>query len=305
MNVGSKPAQVALKAYSVNGAVLGQTATALSVAPTAVLAFDNVLQALGVTNNYGPIEITSLNNVPLIASSRVSSSSNTGGFFEGLKYSEASMTQIVPNVVDNSQLRTNLGINNVSDQTATVMVRLINQDGVELGATPVTVAPSGLTQMNNVARQLLNQLDNSNFEGYIRLESNQPIFGWASIIDNLTNDPGFAVSRGEGATRLLIGSTANLGSFKSSLVVINTDDTGAAVDIVSRDVTGQIVGELRGQVIPARGCFSSENILQRLGVSNSFGPIEIISTNGQPILATSQVYSASGTSGFFAAVEVE
>ena len=306
MNLGTVPAQVALTAYSVSGAVLGQTTTPLSISPNGLLSFENILENLGVTNNYGPVEITSLNNVPLVASSRVSSTTKTGGFFEGLKYSEASITQIIPNIVDDSQLRTNIGINNVADQVATVMVRLINQDGVELGATPFTVAPKGLTQVNNVARQLLNQSGISNFEGYVRLESNQPIFGWASIIDNSTNDPGFALSRGTGtATHLLVESTANIGSFRSSLVVINPTDSQGVVDIISRDQTGKINGELRSVVIPARGYFSSSNILQQLGVSNNFGPLEILSTNGQPILATSRVYSMSGTSGFFEGESIE
>src|SRR5262249_30239171 len=169
MNIGIVPSQVSLKVYGVNGTLLGQTSTPLSIPAKGALTFENVLQTLGVKNNYGPIEITSLNNIPLIASSRVSSAAKTGGFFEGLNYSDASLTQIVPTVVDNAQLRTNLGINNVTDRTATVMVTLINQDGVELGATQVTVAPKGLTQMNNVARQLLSQVGVSNFEGYVQL----------------------------------------------------------------------------------------------------------------------------------------
>jgi len=305
MNLGAIPAQVSLKAYSVNGSVVGQTTTPLSIPLSGVLSFENILQTLGVANNYGPIEITALNGVPLIASSRVSSTSRTGAFFEGLKYSEASTTQIIPNIADNAQLRTNIGINNVADQSAAVMVRLINRDGVEVGSAPVTVASKGLTQINNVARQLLSQPGISDFEGYVRLESNQPIFGWASIIDNVTNDPGFAVSRGTGSTRLLVESTANIGSFRSSLVVINAGDAVAVVDIISREVTGTINGELRSLAIPAHGYFSSPNILQQLGVSNNFGPLEILSTNGQSILATSRVYSTSGTSGFFEGETVE
>jgi hypothetical protein len=136
-------------------------------------------------------------------------------------------------------------------------------------------------------------------EGYIRLESNQPIFGWASQIDNSTNDPGFAMSKGQGAARLLVQSTANVGSFKSSLVVVNTGSMDAVVDIVSRDANGAVKGESRGIVIPAGGLFSTVNILDTLGVSSNYGPVEIISTNGQPVMATSRVYSTSGTSGFF------
>ena len=193
MNVGLSAASVAIKAYDVNGTALGQTSSNLSIPANGVLSFSNVLESLGVVNNFGPIEITSLNNVPLIAASRVSSTNRAGGFFEGLRYSEASLVQVIPHVVDTLELRTNIGINNVTDSAATVMVRLFNKDGVELGAASVTVSAKGLSQINHVVRSLLNRSDLTNVEGYIRLESNQPIFGWASQIDNVTNDPGFAV----------------------------------------------------------------------------------------------------------------
>jgi hypothetical protein len=159
--------------------------------------------------------------------------------------------------------------------------------------------------MNNVARRLLGQSEMSNFEGYVRLESNQPIFGWASVIDNTTNDPGFAVGKGVGSTRLLVESTANVGSFKSSLVIVNTGDVVAVVDVVSHDITGATNGELRNVAIPARGYFNSSNVLEHVGVTNNFGPLEIISTNGQPIIVTSRVYSSSRTSGFFQGQSVE
>jgi hypothetical protein len=305
MNVGITDAQVSLKAFGVNGSVLGETPTPLLIPPDGILSFDNVLQILGVVDNYGPIEVTSLNNVPLVAASRVSSAKRSGGFFEGVRYEDATTTQIIPDVVDNADLRTNLGINNVTGQTATVMVRLVSKEGTELGAAPVSVAPKGLTQLNNVVRQLLKMDGVTNFDGYIRLESNQAILGWVSQIDNTTNDPGFAVSKGQGATRLLVQSTANVGSFKSSLVIVNTGNADAIVDIVMRDVEGRTRGESRGFVIPARGYFSSANILESLGVSNNYGPIEIISTNAQPLVATSRVYSTSGTSGFFEGQPVE
>ena len=287
-----------MKAYGTSGQLLGQSSTPLVIGPNGTVSFENVLQSLGVTDNYGPIEITSLNNVPIIASSRVSSATRSGGFFEGLKYTEASLVQTIAHVVDNSEIRTNLGINNPTEFPATVAIRLFDRNGREIASTSTLVAPRGLTQMNNVIRTLMNLPDVANVDGYVQLQSDQPIFGWASQIDNLTNDPGFAVSKGYGATRLIVQSTANVGSFKSSLVVVNLGSAPAVVDLVSRDSEGVVKGESRGLVIPASGFFGSANILESLGVS-SYGPIEIISTNGQPIIATSRVYSASGTSGFF------
>ena len=304
MNVGVTTAQVAMKAYGTSGQLLGQSSTPLVIGPNGVVSFENVLQSLGVTDNYGPIEITSLNNVPIVASSRVSSTTRSGGFFEGLKYSEASLVQTIAHVVDNSEIRTNLGINNPTEFPATVAIRLFDKNGRELASTSTLVAPRGLTQINNVVRTLLNLPDVANVDGYVQLQSDQPIFGWASQIDNLTNDPGFAVSKGYGATRLIVQSTANVGSFKSSLVVVNLGSAPAVVDLISRDSEGVVKGESRGVMIPASGFFGTANILESLGVS-SYGPIEIISTNGQPIIATSRVYSASGTSGFFEGQPIE
>jgi hypothetical protein len=104
---------------------------------------------------------------------------------------------------------------------------------------------------------------------------------------------------------VLIESATNRGSFKSSLVVVNMGDTEAAAEIVAHDNAGQVTGELRTLTIPARGCFTSDDILQHFGFANSFGPIEIISTNGQPVIATSRVYSTSGTGGFFEGIRIE
>ena len=228
-----------------------------------------------------------------------------GGFFEGISYSDASQVQFIPHVVDTAELRTNIGINNVSDTLASVTVRLMSPQGSELGALPVMVMPRGMTQLNQVVRQLLNREEVTNVEGYVRLESSQPILGWASQIDNTTDDPGFAVSKGGGASKLLVQSTANVGNFKSSLAVVNLGEAAAAVDIVAHNVQGTVQGELRGQVIPPRGFISVANILEELGTVNGFGPVEIVSTNGQPLLAASRVYSLSRTSGFFEAQALE
>ncbi len=305
MNVGFTAAQVNLRVYGVNGTILGQSKSSSSIAPNGILSVENVLETLGVKDNYGPIEVSSMNNVPLVVTSRVSSASQAGGFFEGLDYSQASRVQIIPHVVDSSELRTNVGINNVSDRLATVTLRLIGKNGTDLGVTSVRVAPKGLMQLNNAIQQTLKSQGISGQEGYIRLESDQPIFGWASQINNVTNDPGFTMSKGQGTSKLLVQSAANVGNFRSSLVVLNTGDSEAIVDLVSYDESGQIKGESRGITIPAHGFFSSANILENLKVANSFGPVEIMSTNGQPLVATSRVYSTSGMSGFFEGQSVE
>ncbi len=299
MNIGLSTAEVSMKAYGVSGQVLGQTSGSLSIPSNGILSFENVLESLGVKDNYGPIEITSTNSVPIIASSRVSNASGSGGFFEGLDYANASTLQYIPHVLDTNATRTNLGINNVTATTAAVTIRLFNQHGILLASRPVSVAPRGLTQINNIVRTILNKGDVTNQEGYLQLDSDQPVFGWVSQIDNSSDDPGFAVSKGSGSTHLLVQSTANVGSFKSSLIVVNIGDSDAAVDIVSHNSGGSIQGEARGIMISKGGFYSTTNILETLGINSGYGPIEILSTNGKPLLVTSRVYSNSGTSGFF------
>ena len=303
MNIGSESAQVSLKSHNVNGEVIGQTQVPISLSPSASVVFENILETLGVKDAFGPIEITSLNDVPLLAVSRVSGANQSGGFFEGLDYSEASTFQIIPSVAQNAERRTNIGINNITDRTASVWVRLKSKGGSELGVLHVLVPPRGLTQLNDVARELVNADMGAGLEGFIELYSDQPILAWASQIDNRTNDPAFNVAQAQGSSGLLFRST-NLGNFRSSLVVVNGNDVEAIVDMVSRDESGEIRGKLRGLSIPAKGYFSSANVLQTLGVSQGSGTVEIISTNGQPVIATSRIYSNSRTSGFIGGQEL-
>ena len=67
--------------------------------------------------------------------------------------------------MDNAEIRTNLGINNVPDFAAAVMIRLLDRNGAQLAAAPVTVPAKGLTQINNVVREMLSRQDVTNMEG--------------------------------------------------------------------------------------------------------------------------------------------
>ena len=120
----------------------------------------------------------------------------------------------------------------------------------------------------------------SSLEGYVEVESDQPISGWGCQINNPTDDPAFIVAKGHGYSRLLIPSATNAHGFISSLVVVNTSSDGAFVDIVLRDSNGQVRGQLTNIVIPAKGTFNSPDIVESLGSTESLGSVEIISNNG-------------------------
>jgi len=305
LNIGTSVARISIKAYDASGVVIGQTQTTTSLSPKAVLRLDSVQSALGTSDNFGSLEVASLNDIPLLATSHVSTQNDFGGTFEGLNSSSASRSLVVPNVVDRAELGTNLSINNVNDRSAHVTVHLKVQDGSELGALEVTLPPKGLTQLTDVIRQLLQTPWVSNLEGYIELGSDEPILAWASQIDRATNDLAVTLSQGQGANRLLVPSASNVGAFRSGLALVNTGNGEAFVDILSRAADGEIQGQLRNVFIPAKGCFSWADILESLGITRGSGSLEIISTNGQPLVGTSRVRSASRGSGFLAAVPVE
>ena len=302
VNTGDGPTNVTITLRSADGKVRGGLKD-LEVPAHGFYNVPNILESLGITYDFGSLEVVSSDGQPLIATSRVYTSSGTSGFFNNA--TSAHLTLIVPHVMESSKMRSNLGINNVSDGYAAVKVRLINENGTEVAAKSFAIPPRGLKQVNRVITELKGSGNGSSFEGYLLLDSNLPIEAWVSEIDDDTNDPSFVLGRNQGVTHLIVGSSTNVGVFKSSLMVVNTGSSDASVDVVIRDAQGIIQGGVDALAIPAHGFYSTPSILESLGVSENFGPLELISTNGQPLVAVSRVYSNSGTSGFFEGHSIE
>src|SRR5262249_20138750 len=156
---------------------------------------DDLHATLGLSGIYGPMEITSTNSVPLVATSRVfSPNSAASGFFEGIDLSAVTNAAIIPITEDTASFRSNLGINNLGNSQANVTITLYGTDGALLGSQNATVPAQGLLQLNHVNRILTGTSGISNTTGYIRLSSDQPVAGFSSIINNTSNDPGLAPS---------------------------------------------------------------------------------------------------------------
>jgi hypothetical protein len=229
---------------------------------------------------------------------------------EGQSTNQAAKSLFVPLVIDTAEFGTNLGINNPGTSPARVTVQFISKLGQLQASGTTTVPAGGMTQINSVVRKLFNNsskvdlasaLDSgmpANQEGYLQLFSSQPLVGWASQIDNTTNDPGLEIARPVGFTKLWLSSTTNVGYFKSTLVLLNTQSVEAIIEIASRDISG-MVQATRSIVLAPNALFSEDDILGSLGLSGAYGPLEINVTNGIPVIAISRVYSNTGTSSFF------
>ena len=291
-----------------SGQPLGVPIQNLALPANGFISYNNILAALNTTEYFGPVEVRSTNGAPLAAVSRVSGlNAGASGFFPALPADSGQVVEIIPFAIDTNAFRTNLGINNLGTTTASVNVSLIAADGTLLAGTtsPQSVAAQGLVQINNILRFLLAGSSNAsvtNRQGYLKITSNTPIKAFATQIDNLTNDPSIENSVSIGSMNLLLKSSAN-SSFRSTLVIVNPNATPASVEITAREGSSSNNGTVTGTrvvAIPANGQFVSENILSEIGASSIFGPIELRSLTGTPIIAVSRVYSATGnTSGFF------
>src|SRR5688572_1949151 len=186
----------------------------------------------------------------------------------------------IPSIIENGRFRTNLGINNLSKSQANVSLTLVDAEGMVLAGKTVQVEAEGLKQINSVARFVFEDSLGTDIAGNLYLESDQSISAWASQIDNTTNDPRLLLSKRTGTTRVLIPSSANIGTFSSSLVLMNVGITTAQVVLKAYGTSGELLGQSGAPMLIApNGVVSFENVLQSLGVTDNYGPIEIVSLN--------------------------
>ncbi|MEW5974876.1 MAG: IPT/TIG domain-containing protein [Acidobacteriota bacterium] len=314
LNLSATPAAVTLTALDrQTGSPTGSPLTGLTIPGNGFVRYDNLLAALGVNDSFGPVEIRSTNGASLAAVSQVSGvNANTAGFFVAQPSNSGSVNEIIPFVIDTDDFRTNLGLNNMSSQNASIHVTLMGADGTELGSTvePVVLPPLGMFQINNVVRFLVSKSSSApvtQLQGYLRITSTQSVRAFATQIDNMSQDPSIETSFGAGSPTLLLKSSANT-NFRSTLVVVNPNPAPNTVQLTARSGEAEDSGDVTGTktiLIPAQGFFVTDNILQDIGATRSFGPIEIRSLSELAVIAVSRVYSTSGnTSGFFNAQPV-
>ncbi len=191
--------------------------------------------------------------------------------------------QFIPFVIDTSQFRTNLGLANLSSIATTVDLALYDEKGVAIASRSLDVPAKGLTQLNNVIRFIRgSSSDQSNdLFGSVTISSDQPLVSYATQIDNVSSDASLETGRDIGATQLLVLSTTSVGSFRSSLAIQNAGNKTGRVRLRQRDSSGAIRGNTSVS-IPANGLFVSDDIHATLGVNDTFGPLEIYSTDFVP-----------------------
>jgi len=244
-----------------------------------------------------PASETTLNNLASIISDprpfyvNLSTTDNPTGAMRG-RLGSGSQLNGIPYSKDDSVFRSNLGIQNLTNIPGHVLVKLLNKNGSTIGEQSIYIPARGFVQLLNVNPLL----GNNEAESQVNLVGDQHFDAFVSMIENANNFPSI-IPMTDAGMRLAITSVTNVGRFGSTLVIWNRGLVPANVDIISRNIDGNVTGQKVGIMIEPGGSFSDENILTTLGVGNGYGPLEIRSTNDQPLSAISRVYSVTDNRG--------
>ncbi len=95
----------------------------------------------------------------------------------------------IPNMVEYSGFRSNIGYTNTGTTNATLTVRLFNGNGVQVGSYNVTLAPGEWKQANQPFKTTAGLTNMRGGSAKITVNSGSGVLVYGSVIDNITNDP--------------------------------------------------------------------------------------------------------------------
>ena len=201
LNMDSQPNTITITAYDTSGNPLAPPLTT-TLPVGGQFRSGNILQQLGaVFGSFGSIKVESTSNRLLSAVSEVRTNQGFAGLFPAVNVQTAWTQGFILEAMDSgprgtpATYRTNLGLNNVGSGTANVSITLFNDTGQQVGnSISTTVASNGLTQLDSIVQRLHGSAAVSG--GYLRIVSSQPIIGWASKVENGTDDPSFQIGIG-------------------------------------------------------------------------------------------------------------
>ena len=95
----------------------------------------------------------------------------------------------LPGLVENASFRSNIGLVNTGFDTATVLVELFDGAGNKLTSYTSTLANGQWSQAVKPFWKLAGQTALDSGYARVTVQSGYGVFAFASVIDNLTNDP--------------------------------------------------------------------------------------------------------------------
>ena len=226
-----------------------------------------------------------------------------GGFDERTAIHEGQIGHLL--MLEESELfRTNLGLVNLDMDQVSVEVHIVDRSGSDLGTLSYTLPPRGVTQINQVLRQLT-ELDISGVRAEVRvLTPEGRVMAYGSVVDNISGDPTFIDTRlNTHAIDIVIPAAARLAGangtqWASDLLLHNarTHPVQATVRRWNRD-EDNLDSESVQLDLPAGESRLLEDVFETLFADTGAAALAITATDG--LMATSRTFNdaASGTFG--------
>jgi hypothetical protein len=292
LNLADEIADVELKLWS-NASELLATLTR-QIEPRGQIIFSDLHTEMGVGPSFGPLELICKRQTPVVAICRVSNvTSGAHGFLPASLPAKKSES-FIPWLSQSKEDRTNVTLSNPNDQEAAAQLLLTDVGGTILETRSISIPPHG---SNQARLREFASIGDRPFTGSLRIVSQLPLIGFASIIDTQTGDPGFARLPSKGAGQQLIPAVTTLPPYTSSLVVSNQGDSPTSVVLQARSVEGASLGSPKVFTAPAKGQIILEDLSQELKLRNWFGPLQVDSMQSQPLTVLARVKNNVRSSG--------
>lgn len=192
---GTKDIQIVasfLPAGNASNAAAGNVTLTIPKRQQAV--FDDVVTAIFHTTGLGAIRLSS--NDDFVATSRIFAQTATGTlgqFVPGLDSTTAMKKGVLVQLKSSATFRTNIGAVNPNAVPATVTWKLYDKNNVLVSTgTPIVMPPFAVISPTNIASTFFFTPGSADLsDAWVAFSSDQPVFAYASIIDNATTDPTF------------------------------------------------------------------------------------------------------------------
>ena len=209
-----------------------------------------------------------------------------------------------------SRFRTNLGFVNPTGLTATVRVFVYDELGLPRGSFDVTVLPYQLRQ-DPMVRWYSDLPKDGGFSLRIQSLNGVNLISYASIIDNISNDPIYVgglldelAAEPTGKT-LIVPGVGHSGSWRSDLTIFNPDSEGVTLNIEFFDDAGNKLGGVPEVPLPHNASLIVDDVLRSSLMNveqDTIGKLKVTTTSPWtetfPIVL-SRTYSDQGAEGTF------
>lgn len=170
--------------------------------------------------------------------------------------------------------RTNIGVINPTNKLQLVKVELFDSNGFAITLKDgsayfiESVNPYTLNQVNVWTKLPTGWNDDQHYSAKITTASGDPVFAYASTVDNTSNDPVYqsavsdAAVTGEAWRKQVVVGVGHFNTWRSDVTIFNADSGPIQVDLKYYDQSGTKLAEALNVVIPARTFQHIEGLLR-------------------------------------------